>query len=263
MNDIIRRLRLEGWDDPDPTTSVDEAIKMVQQVLPGWFWRVASCSVSDDAWVSPDANHPMMGEYLQEKYPVINGVDWTEILSSGDGTNWTVRHTEAGNLYNDVQYLNGQFIASRSGTGTIAVSPDGVTWTTRVTGVGAFSKIAYANGVYVAISLSGSNFYRSTDLITWTTTAVGFAARAIHGNSLGFIVVGVNGSARISANGTTWTAVPTGITGELTDVTSDVADDAKYYVIGPQSYHLYGIRSFPTQFRTPNDKPDYGWIRAR
>lgn len=79
MNDIIRRLRLEGWDGPDPTTSVDTAIEMVQRVLPGWFWRVASCSVSDDAWVSPDANHPMMGEYLQEKYPVINGVEWTDI----------------------------------------------------------------------------------------------------------------------------------------------------------------------------------------
>lgn len=77
--DIERRLRLEGYDGPDPTASVDAAIQMVEEVLPGWFWRVASCSVSDDAWVSPDFNHPVLGEHLQSQYPIINGIEWTDI----------------------------------------------------------------------------------------------------------------------------------------------------------------------------------------
>ena len=44
------------------TSDPGAAIQSVYRVLPGWFWRVASCSVSDDAWVAPDYNHPIHGK---------------------------------------------------------------------------------------------------------------------------------------------------------------------------------------------------------
>lgn len=38
------------------------------QQLPGWLWRVMSCSVSDDARVTPDFNDPVHGERLRAEF---------------------------------------------------------------------------------------------------------------------------------------------------------------------------------------------------
>lgn len=50
------------------TSSIDDALALVERMLPGWMWRVASCSVSDDAWVCPDFNHPGYGAALQAEF---------------------------------------------------------------------------------------------------------------------------------------------------------------------------------------------------
>lgn len=49
---------------PAYTASTDAAVALVERCLPGWMWRVASCSVSDDAWVAPDYSCPKHGERL-------------------------------------------------------------------------------------------------------------------------------------------------------------------------------------------------------
>jgi hypothetical protein len=49
---------------PNLTGSIDAVVSLVERVLPGWLWRIASCSVSDDAWVMPDFNHPVHGPAL-------------------------------------------------------------------------------------------------------------------------------------------------------------------------------------------------------
>lgn len=64
------------------TRSLDAAVALVEQVLPGWTWRVASCHVSDDAWVIPDFNHPVHGERLMREYGQVEGdpaAYWQEI----------------------------------------------------------------------------------------------------------------------------------------------------------------------------------------
>lgn len=50
------------------THSVDASLALAERVLPGWTWRVASCSVSDDAWVCPDFNHPELGKQFHEMF---------------------------------------------------------------------------------------------------------------------------------------------------------------------------------------------------
>jgi hypothetical protein len=51
------------------TTSVDAAISLAEKVLPGWAWKLGTCCVSDDAWVTPDFNSPVHGERLKREFP--------------------------------------------------------------------------------------------------------------------------------------------------------------------------------------------------
>ncbi|BCH33267.1 hypothetical protein MesoLjLc_51970 [Mesorhizobium sp. L-8-10] len=50
------------------TGSIDAARLLLKHVLPGWIYRVAECSVSDDAWVIPDFNDPVHGAALQARF---------------------------------------------------------------------------------------------------------------------------------------------------------------------------------------------------
>lgn len=54
---------------PVYTADLNAAVALVHTALPGWIWRMASCSVSDDAWVIPDFNHPIYGRKLRKKWP--------------------------------------------------------------------------------------------------------------------------------------------------------------------------------------------------
>jgi hypothetical protein len=55
------------------TASLDAAVALVERVLPGWSWRVATCHVSDDAWLIPDFNHPIHGERLMREFGKAEG----------------------------------------------------------------------------------------------------------------------------------------------------------------------------------------------
>ncbi|HEU4986843.1 MAG TPA: hypothetical protein VFT89_07240 [Rhizobiaceae bacterium] len=58
---------------PTLTASLDAAVALVETALPGWTWRVATCSVSDDAWAIPDFNHPVHGERLLQDFGQVEG----------------------------------------------------------------------------------------------------------------------------------------------------------------------------------------------
>jgi hypothetical protein len=64
---------------PRYTASLDASIALVDRVLPGWGWRVATCCVSDDAFVFADFNSPEYGERLLETVPtLVDGEDWSD-----------------------------------------------------------------------------------------------------------------------------------------------------------------------------------------
>lgn len=54
---------------PRYTASLDASIALVERVLPGWWWKVGTCSVSDDACIAPDFNSPIHGDRLQAQFP--------------------------------------------------------------------------------------------------------------------------------------------------------------------------------------------------
>lgn len=54
---------------PEFTASLDAIKQLILNVLPGWAWGVASCYVSDDAWLSPDFNDPVHGARLLAEFP--------------------------------------------------------------------------------------------------------------------------------------------------------------------------------------------------
>lgn len=62
--------------------SLDAAITLVELMLPGWWWQLGKCSVSDDARLCPDFNHPVHGERLMREFGQVEGdpsVYWQDI----------------------------------------------------------------------------------------------------------------------------------------------------------------------------------------
>ena len=60
------------WDvvAGDYTKSIDAAVSLCERVLSGWWWKVGTCCVSDDACVAPDYNSPEHGERLKLEFPL-------------------------------------------------------------------------------------------------------------------------------------------------------------------------------------------------
>jgi hypothetical protein len=69
---------------PEYTASLDAAVALVEKVLPGWWWQIGSCHVSDDARLCPDFGSPVHGERLLQQFGQIEGysdpsVYWQEL----------------------------------------------------------------------------------------------------------------------------------------------------------------------------------------
>jgi hypothetical protein len=113
---------------------------------------------------------------------------------------------------NEVIWTGSQFIAVGAG-GSIAHSPDGVTWT-RVTdsafGTNAIYSIAWNGSIFVAGGSAGK-MARSTDGETWTAvTDSAFGNNYIFGiawDGAKFVAVGSGGRMASSPDGVTWTQV--------------------------------------------------------
>ena len=61
------------------TGSIDHIVSLIEKTLPGWAWKIGTCSVSDDAWLVPDFNCPTHGARLLEQFgPVESGSIWDQ-----------------------------------------------------------------------------------------------------------------------------------------------------------------------------------------
>ena len=59
------------------TRSLDKIVSLIERKLPGWAWKVGTCSVSDDAWLVPDFNCPTHGARFREQFgPFESGSIW-------------------------------------------------------------------------------------------------------------------------------------------------------------------------------------------
>lgn len=192
---------------------------------------------------------------------VVTG-DNGKIATSPDGVTWTSRTSGVSVFLQNVRFLNGVLVIVGS-TGVILTSPDGITWTSRTSGVTALLlDVVYGAGLYVAVGSAGT-IITSPNLVTWTTrtSSTSVTLNGVEYSTSGFIVVGDSGTVRISTAGTSWASVITGVSVSLVSVAFDVANQARYFIGARDALYL-GVRTLTTQFRTPDDNPTYGWIKA-
>ena len=119
---------------------------------------------------------------------------------------------------NNVAYSEplGLFVAVGD-IGTILTSPDGITWTSRTSGVSVvLSGVTYSEslGLFVAVGGSGT-ILTSPDGITWTSRTSGVSTDlrgTVYSEPLGlFVAVGGNRIILTSSDGVTWTSRSSGV----------------------------------------------------
>lgn len=156
--------------------------------------------------------------------------DSGRVITSADGNaNWVARTSGVAVAINCIKFANGVFVAVTSTA--IISSTDGITWTSRATGLTiaannstfALSNVDYGDGRWM---VGGSNnVYTSTDLTTWTNITAVFAAGSsttsgvrvvVYGNGRWIVGGSMEGSMTptgavalaYSTNGTTFTPNP-------------------------------------------------------
>jgi hypothetical protein len=128
------------------------------------------------------------------------------VVTSPDGTNWTVQGRRVDSPLSGITYGGGMFVAVGDG-GTILSSADGTNWTYRYTAPLILNGVTYGNGMFVAVGAGAGQTYLvwSTNGVAWERIAVSGvqAERAIAFGNGTFVAVGGNG-AIASTNGLDW-----------------------------------------------------------
>jgi hypothetical protein len=126
---------------------------------------------------------------------------------------WTAGALPSSSNWNSVAYGNNRFVAVSNTNGTVAAySLDGITWTaSTLPATAQWTKVTYGQGVFLAVSES-TDAATSPDGITWTfritsTAASGFSAITFGNRDRYGLFVGVGGS-----TGTVATYIRTGAT---------------------------------------------------
>jgi hypothetical protein len=214
---------------------------------------------SGTPWYSPDgigwaSNYGTFAINTNGFSPYITATNGTTTVVVGqggairkttDGLNWYSVSSNATQQFNEVRYLNNNFVAVGAGS-AISISSDGNTWTllpfilsanfysvaygaskyvvvgvsglisyssdlvawtiASGTGTNSFNRVIFANGLFVAVGNAGAT-YTSPDGITWTSRSAGVSTfyDVIYANSL-FVAVGAGGTCYTSTDGITWTS---------------------------------------------------------
>ncbi len=130
-----------------------------------------------------------------------------------NGITWTAQAASEANVWRNVTFGNGLFVAvSSDGTNRVMTSPNGITWTAQAASEANFwDAVTFGNDLFVAASQDGTNrVMTSPDGITWTARAAAEAniwTGITFGNGL-FVSVSFDGTNRVmtSPDGITWTA---------------------------------------------------------
>jgi hypothetical protein len=92
------------------------------------------------------------------------------IFTSPDGLTWTARVSGVPDFISGGIYGGGQFVLVGT-SGLILTSPDGITWTQRASGTTDWLKTVAHNGsVYVVLPLETTAVYTSSDGATWSSS---------------------------------------------------------------------------------------------
>jgi hypothetical protein len=173
---------------------------------------------------------------------------------SADGINFTQQVAASGSLYSSkIQWLSsaGLFIAGLKTDAThwISTSPDGITWTPRVTpdwpAMGNFLDIACNDDMAVVVGEGSNQLIYSADGITWTLVVIATPSMCVTWSSDRSEFFALNsffGNGYTSPDGITWTAQ--GIVAALGEICLIwVGGDIQRYYITAQPTAAYGLAS--------------------
>ena len=115
------------------------------------------------------------------------------ILTSPDGTTWSIKTSGTTIFILSVTYGNSLFVAVGS-SGSVLFSPDGTTWTIKNTGTyNNLFAVTYANNQFVAVGERGA-ILTSPDGATWTRNSMdGQGLWAVTFGNNKFVAVGDSG----------------------------------------------------------------------
>jgi hypothetical protein len=171
-------------------------------VTAGVNWTIRTSGTTDNLYAITSSNY---------QYVAVGGNSTTyqdTILTSPDGSAWTIRTTGNTNtwLYG-ITWSGSQFVAVGQ-NGAIFTSPDAITWTRHLTGNTSFlESIVWSGSQFVAVGANGT-ILTSPDGNTWTSRTSGTTnyLESIVWSGTQFVAVGVNGTILTSPNGITWTS---------------------------------------------------------
>ena len=154
------------------------------------------------------------------------------IATSTDGLTWRIVTNFPVDLqiFNGVNFINGQFIAVGSG-GMIFTSADGLAWTQRSSnplGLGDFNAVAAGTSGFVAVGVNGQ-IASSPDGQTWTkrdSGSAGVLTGVVFGGSKYVAVNSTSGVVHSSTNGADWTNVV------VTGLNAVAYDSSQYVAVG-------------------------------
>jgi hypothetical protein len=150
------------------------------------------------------------------------------ILTSPDGTTWTIGNSRVAYNLNSVAYGVTQFMAV--GDGTILISPNATAWTEILNPEAINTEWIYfviyggplslPNNEFVTVGYNGyfGAFFRTIINRTITTVYLHYNLKSVTYVSYQFVAVGDGGSVLTSPNGTTWTTENSGTINNLKSV---------------------------------------------
>ncbi|HYF92779.1 MAG TPA: S-layer homology domain-containing protein [Symbiobacteriaceae bacterium] len=141
-----------------------------------------------------------------------------KVATSTDGTSWVVQAPGGlGNIWYDVAYGAGVFVAPEANGAQMWVSADGLTWSTVDLPGNTLNGLVYGGGRFVAVGLDGA-YAVSADGSTWTTGSLNTSGvnlwEVAYGNGV-YVAAGDAGSIYTSPDGLSWTARTSGTTDGL------------------------------------------------
>ena len=145
--------------------------------------------------------------------------------ASGQCGDWQFQNpTPQGNRLGGVAFGHGTFVAVGS-AGTVLTSPDGVSWTPRLSNTSAdLESVAWTGALFAAVGSGGASL-TSPDGISWTGHGVGVSSplHRISWAGAQFTAVGDGGAIVTSSDGAIWVPRSSGSSKALRDVAWDYA----------------------------------------
>jgi hypothetical protein len=154
----------------------------------------------------------------------VQGQPSDKVKYSDDGINWTEATLPSSQMWHNVAFGNGRFVAVPDGSSMAVYSDDGINWTeTPLPFLSSWASVIFGNGRWIAFANYPHGAAYSDDGINWTEMSPPVSGTPSWSVAFGngrFVAVPNGGSMAIySDDGINWTETPLPTRGDWTTVT--------------------------------------------